>query len=236
MQNSIPAFSIKQLPGNLPTTIIPDDVDSQSVAQNCLKGLFNKTPSCFTPDAFWRDLLALSDNFRTFHGIRKIQQAWSDLYARHTPIESTFELRKCSIVKAGANWIETEFTFLTADSPKRTCFSLARIVRDESSSWKIWMLCTMLQEVEGHGNPDVLKSAEVNGFHHIPEQSGYPQQLTFDAVVIGAGPAGLAMAGRLKALGLNAVTIEKNPEIGMTWTTRYSALRSMFHSQFTNLY
>jgi heterodisulfide reductase subunit A-like polyferredoxin len=94
----------------------------------------------------------------------------------------------------------------------------------------------MLQEVEGHGNPDILKSAEVNGFHHIPEQPGYPQQLTFDAVVIGAGPAGLAMAGRLKALGLNAVTIEKNSEIGMTWTTRYSALRSMFYSQFTNLY
>jgi len=231
MQHLIPAFPIKQLPGNLPTTLIPEDVDSQSIAENCLKCLHSNTPSCFTPDAFWRDLLALSDNFRTFHGIQKIQQAWSDLYTLHTPIESTVELRKCFVVKLGpVNWIETEFTFLTTDSPKRICFGLARIVRDRSNSWKIWVLCTMLQEVEGHGNPDVLKRVEVNDFKHIPEQPGYSQELTFDTVVIGAGPAGLAMAGRLKALGLNAVTLEKNREIGMTWTTRYSALKSTFHS------
>jgi NADPH-dependent 2,4-dienoyl-CoA reductase/sulfur reductase-like enzyme len=45
-----------------------------------------------------------------------------------------------------------------------------------------------------------------------------------DAIVVGAGQAGLSAAGYLKALELDAVVVEKNKEIGDNWTNRYESL------------
>ena len=39
----------------------------------------------------------------------------------------------------------------------------------------------------------------------------------FDAIVVGAGPAGLVVAKRLKEQGLNFVVIERNDSVGGIW-------------------
>ncbi len=46
----------------------------------------------------------------------------------------------------------------------------------------------------------------------------------FDAAIIGAGPAGLAAAQRLKASGLNAVIFEKAETVGSVWRRHYDRL------------
>ena len=56
---------------------------------------------------------------------------------------------------------------------------------------------------------------------------------TVDAAIIGAGPAGLATAQRLKALGLNAVIFEKAETVGSAWRRHYDRLHlhtARFHS------
>jgi cation diffusion facilitator CzcD-associated flavoprotein CzcO len=45
-----------------------------------------------------------------------------------------------------------------------------------------------------------------------------------DAIVIGAGPAGLATAAALRAWGLNATILEKSDAVGAVWRRHYDRL------------
>ena len=45
-----------------------------------------------------------------------------------------------------------------------------------------------------------------------------------DAIVIGAGPAGLATAAVLRARGLNATILEKSDAVGAVWRRHYDRL------------
>jgi cation diffusion facilitator CzcD-associated flavoprotein CzcO len=46
-----------------------------------------------------------------------------------------------------------------------------------------------------------------------------------DAIIIGAGPAGLAAAAALRARGLNAAILEKSDAVGAVWRRHYDRLR-----------
>ena len=46
-----------------------------------------------------------------------------------------------------------------------------------------------------------------------------------DAVVVGAGPAGLAAAASLQMQGMRAVILDKADKIGSTWRRHYDRLR-----------
>jgi cation diffusion facilitator CzcD-associated flavoprotein CzcO len=46
-----------------------------------------------------------------------------------------------------------------------------------------------------------------------------------DAIIIGAGPAGLATAAALQARGLNATILEKSDAVGAVWRRHYDRLR-----------
>ena len=48
--------------------------------------------------------------------------------------------------------------------------------------------------------------------------------LTPDAVIIGAGPAGLAAAQRLNVSGLNSLILEKAEAVGAVWRRHYDRL------------
>src|SRR5580692_677992 len=45
-----------------------------------------------------------------------------------------------------------------------------------------------------------------------------------DAIIIGAGPAGLAAVAALRARGLNAVILEKSDAVGAVWRRHYDRL------------
>ena len=45
-----------------------------------------------------------------------------------------------------------------------------------------------------------------------------------DAIIIGAGPAGLATAAALKARGLDAAILEKSDAVGAVWRRHYDRL------------
>ncbi|RNJ58592.1 hypothetical protein D7B24_004463 [Verticillium nonalfalfae] len=51
--------------------------------------------------------------------------------------------------------------------------------------------------------------------------------LSTDVVIVGGGNAGLIQAARLKALNVDFVVIEKNPQTGDNWAKRYDCMR--FH-------
>ena len=45
-----------------------------------------------------------------------------------------------------------------------------------------------------------------------------------DAIIIGAGPAGLATAAALRARGLNTAILEKSDAVGAVWRRHYDRL------------
>ena len=47
----------------------------------------------------------------------------------------------------------------------------------------------------------------------------------FDCVVVGGGQAGLATGGRLKALGVSYVVLDKNERVGDSWKLRYDCAK-----------
>lgn len=47
----------------------------------------------------------------------------------------------------------------------------------------------------------------------------------FNCAIIGAGQAGLSVAGRLAALGVSYVVLKKNKAIGDNWRLRYKSTK-----------
>ncbi|CAJ2506248.1 Uu.00g003780.m01.CDS01 [Anthostomella pinea] len=77
---------------------------------------------------------------------------------------------------------------------------------------------TWLEGFDGCGHPDVaVTAATSNGGENLNDD--------YDAIVVGGGQAGLFTTGRLKALGVRYVLLERRPEIGHVWATRYESLR-----------
>jgi hypothetical protein len=113
---------------------------------------------------------------------------------------------------------------------KLKCSGIVGIVPGEGSDWKIWLLCTILEEIEGFPSPDTIdmegvrseanrQTDQVNGH----QQNGASE--TLDCVVVGSGYGGLCVAGRLKALGLNYLIIDQEAKVGDNWLDRYDSAR-----------
>jgi putative flavoprotein involved in K+ transport len=46
-----------------------------------------------------------------------------------------------------------------------------------------------------------------------------------EAIVLGAGTAGLAAAATLRSVGVDVIVLERTDQVGASWRTRYDGLR-----------
>lgn len=92
---------------------------------------------------------------------------------------------------------------------------------EEDGEWKIWVLRTVLEGLKGMPDVDVLETVD----RGEREMNGQEEENHFDCIVIGGGQAGLSQGGRLKALGISCVVLDKYQEVGDSWKTRYGAAR-----------
>ena len=92
------------------------------------------------------------------------------------------------------------------------------------------MLVTILESFAGQKNPDELvpvdSPASDNALHTEQE---------YFVAIVGAGQAGLSLAGRLQALNISYVLIERNKRIGDNWTSRYDSIRQHTTKEMNNL-
>jgi hypothetical protein len=75
--------------------------------------------------------------------------------------------------------------------------------------------------LKGQPNVDVLE--RVNGSAKLT--NGHSEGSKFDCIIIGGGQAGLSQGGRLKALGISYVVLDKYQEVGDNWKLRYESAR-----------
>ncbi|KAM5382928.1 hypothetical protein BFJ70_g13532 [Fusarium oxysporum] len=229
-----PSFPLASLPATLFTAPIPETVDHVQIAKDCIDRLAANDVSVLAPDtAHWRDLLAMTSTLRTFTSGISAGAAWRDITALHKP--SGFKLEKESVVvvrKGPLSSIDARFHFTNGLQPRGRCLGLVKIAPDvvhgeeTDGEYKIWSLSTILESIDGYGDPDIYP-LNLLGKGTLDPRNGdsHHEPSHFDALVVGFGPSGLSTLARLKALGVNAIACDKTPQVGMNWTDRYHSLR-----------
>lgn len=212
-----PSFPIDQLRGVLPLADFDDTVDHEAIAASCLTHLKSLDAQVLSKNAIWRDLYAMTGKPRTFSRVETIISVWKQLSLSHKVHGFCLKLNTSKIVRLGKHcWIQANFSFRTAGVPPALCSGQLGVAADPELGWKIWLITTVLEELDGFPNPDHMSTKALNDTH---------QGNSYECVVVGAGYAGLCLAGRLKAIGVDCITLERNCKIGDNWMNRYESAR-----------
>ncbi|KAF8261173.1 FAD/NAD(P)-binding domain-containing protein [Lactarius quietus] len=214
----------------------PESIDAAAVAQTWFDAFANYVQTGnvdgivgqLVDDAFWRDILSLTWDFRTFYGNQRIQKfltdrlAISKLSALQLDAGSAAEQRPYPDVV----WIQAFFTFSTAVG---TASGILRLVPTPSGEWKAHTIFTTLEGL--HGCPELTGPLrELEPKHGTwPEQRRREQECEGPdqqpvVLIVGGGQSGLELAARLKYLGVKTLVIEREARIGHLWRKRYEAL------------
>jgi cation diffusion facilitator CzcD-associated flavoprotein CzcO len=176
----------------------------------------------------------LTGSYRTFESDSRVYSIFTKLsQQKKRSIFRLYEGHPPRIGRGGkdCSWVDVDILFSAehnnlAESCRGT---VSMIFNGEKSEWKVWMLRTWLECFDGLGHPDILKtiSEQPNGTVNGATDgiNGLSVQDEYDAIIIGGGQAGLAVAGRMHALSLNYLLIERHPELGDVWRKRYESLR-----------
>ncbi len=167
----------------------------------------------FSEDSYWRDLLALTGDIRTFAGRDPIA---AELPVRLvdavvTPFVLEDREPRVERLEPFGQLIGAFFRF---DSSSGHCRGFVRLAVDPGTETATaFTLLTSLEELHAADEPAP-----------VPSTSGEP-----DVLIVGAGQAGLGLAARLTRLGVSVRLIERNQGVGDNWRNRYCSLR--LHNQ-----
>ena len=225
-----PAVPIKDIPGSLPNIPVPEDTDHLEVATTCLGKLetLKVENLCSDIEAFWRDILVLTSTFRTFSGRSRVVAAWTELLEARSGSKFKLSPNGSTVIRMGpTSWVEADFSFECATPPLRIGSGILRAVPDQAGNWKIWTISTMLEQIPQLGNVELLqpRAEPRRGMTGRPEDMNVGNDMSYDAIVVGAGMAGLSMCARLQALGISYIALESYSKIGSNWSERYESFK-----------
>ncbi|KAI0917747.1 hypothetical protein AcV7_007077 [Taiwanofungus camphoratus] len=193
---------------------------SQYVSANDINGILNIS----LEDVWWRDMLALTWELRTFHGAPKIKKFLEDRLAISKL--SSLKLGDVSLQRPYPDlaWIQGFYTFETDVGIGSGVF---RLVPLSSEIWKAFTIYTNLEDLKGF--PEKIGPHRNFLPNHGKWRSQREREKAFvDAdpkvLVVGGGQSGLDIAARLKFLDVPTLVVERNPRIGDQWRGRYEAL------------
>ncbi|GAO17626.1 uncharacterized protein UV8b_06046 [Ustilaginoidea virens] len=202
---------------------------------------FNETADLFCTHGYWRDHLMISWNFRTVKGPAQI----ADFLQIGAKSKDGFRLKKVAIDKStpsrqpsmgyldGEASVPSIQAFLSVESVLGSGEGFVRLAR-EGGKWKIYAIYTSLRALKGYN--EAIFSNRPQGVSHggQPGRKNWADRRALardyrdgsepEVLIVGAGQAGLTAAVRLKALGVNALVIEKNERVGDSWRRRYHQL------------
>ena len=182
----------------------------------------------FVADSYWRDVVALTWDIRTFRGRERVAAELTDHAARARPRGFTLAEDRTAprrVTRSGASAIEAFFVFET-DVGRGS--GVVRLV-----DGKAWTLATTLDELKGY--EEATGRARPTGAAYSRDFRG-PNWLDLrkasaaytdrdpDVLVVGGGQAGLSIAARLKQLQIDTLIVDREARIGDNWRNRYHAL------------
>ena len=219
----------------------PKDIDPVKIAREWLEkfqtaispdGDINadKVLDLFQPDAFWRDILSLTWDFRTFFGTAQIKTFIQDRIADPSLGDKTrlngLKLETANVEKPWEDieWIEALFTFSIGTWGGGD--GVFRLVFTTEGVWKAYTIYTNLQSLPEY--PEKIGALRNSHPNHGTWEDQRQQEIEFEGVepyvvILGGGQSGLDLGARLKFLDVPTLILEKNPRIGDQWRNRYQA-------------
>jgi cation diffusion facilitator CzcD-associated flavoprotein CzcO len=189
--------------------------------------------SLFAVEGHWRDVLAFSWRLQTASGGTAIEAALAPTLAHTKAAGFHFSAERSvprRVRRAGTDCIEAIFEFETAVGRAN---GVVRLVEETDGAWRAWTLLTTLEELHGYpdGRPPALSDAErfsrdFGGENWLDQRRKAAAYADHDpaVLVVGGGQAGLAVAARLSALGVDTLIVDRHERIGDNWRKRYHAL------------
>ncbi len=183
----------------------------------------NAAVELFEPDGFWRDLLSFTWNIRTMEGRDAIADMLGACLARTAPTGWRRQGPAEKTEDGTAAWI----LFETGTGPCRGRVN----VRDGLCH----ILLTALDDLKGHEEPrgrnrpmGLVHRAGRNRTTWAEARAETVRKLGSEdqpeVLIVGGGQGGVALAARLKQLGVPALIVERNARIGDSWRNRYRSL------------
>ena len=185
----------------------------------------------FQPDAFWRDILSLTWDFRTFTGAPQIKTFLQDRIASPSLGDETrlnnLKLETASVEKPWEDieWIEALFTFSVGTWGGGD--GVFRLVLTPEGVWKAYTIYTNLQSLLEY--PEKVGALRNPLPNHGRWADQRQKEIGFEGVepyvvIVGGGQSGLDLGARLKFLDVPTLILERNPRVGDQWRNRYQAL------------
>jgi cation diffusion facilitator CzcD-associated flavoprotein CzcO len=189
---------------------------------------------CFAADSHWRDLVAFGWDIRTISGNDAIAGALADGAKAVGPNRFHIPADRAQarwVSRAGTDCIEALFAFETRHG---NAAGVVRLVPSETGpgGHAAWIVSTCLDDLSKHGITeadhiaDDAYSRDFGGENWLDKRTrrrAYEDREP-SVVVVGAGQAGLGIAARLTALGIDTLIVEKHERIGDNWRKRYHSL------------
>ncbi|KAJ7178918.1 hypothetical protein C8R46DRAFT_1071884 [Mycena filopes] len=212
---------------------IPENLDVKKTATEWFKSFSTAAEAAnvegvaalFVEDALWRDILALTWDFRTFQGPTLHQF----LVDRLAPAQmSSFKLKDAHLELKrpypDIAWIQAMFAFETSVG---LCSGVFRLVPQKDGEWKAHCVFTNLEDLKGF--PEKIGSLRDSAPNHGKWEEARRRSSAFEdgdpsVLIVGGGQSGLELAARLKCLDISALVVEKNARVGDNWRNRYDAL------------
>jgi putative flavoprotein involved in K+ transport len=189
----------------------------------------------FTPGGHWRDLLAFEWDIETTSGRSAIEARLRDALPRMRPHGLRLAPNRTAprqVMRAGHEVVEIFLAFETATGSAE---GVARLMPDVGgpSGMRAWILLTALQELRGH--PDRAGrqytsekdySRDFGGPNWADKRAAARAYADHDpaVIVVGCGQAGLGIAARLGALGIDTLVVDREERVGDNWRRRYHSL------------
>ena len=177
----------------------------------------------FVDDCYWRDLVTFTWNITTLEGKAAVAQMLETTLDRTQPHGFSVEGEATESDGLTEAW----FVFETA-----TMRGKGNLRLRGDSAWTFLTTATELKGFEERKGPTREMGAEHGATkdrktwldRKIAEETelGYARQP--HAVIVGGGQGGIALAARLKRLGVPTIVIEKNERPGDSWRNRYKSL------------
>ncbi|KAJ7761821.1 hypothetical protein B0H16DRAFT_539958 [Mycena metata] len=182
--------------------------------------------SLFIEESHWRDMLALTWDFRSFHGAIAIRKFLTDrlVSAQLSNIRMREQSPALQQPYPDIVWISIIFDF---ETDVGVGSGIVRIVPQATGPWKAHCMYTNLEDLKGF--PEKIRGLRNPAPNHGKWEKARQQSISFEGedpivLIIGGGHSGLDLAARLKYLDVRTLVIERNARIGDNWRSRYEAL------------
>jgi cation diffusion facilitator CzcD-associated flavoprotein CzcO len=211
-----PVVPLSEHPATLPEVEIPVNIDTEAIVTAILPQLLDLTANVLAKNAIWRDHMALTGTFRTFHTPELVARTWRLLCKQSGIGNLAVTAGTSQVLRFGPSaWVQASFSFDTRGTCPAACSGTVGLVPHDGV-WKIWLITTILERPFGFPDVDKLE----------PGPLSFNTGDLLDCVVVGGASAGLSLAGRLKSLGLSYVVMEQYKEVGDIWTkARYDSVK-----------